>query len=121
MKSLITIVFIAISCGAFSQTEIKAADAAKHVGDSVKICSVVAGGKYLSSSKDKPTFLDFGGRYPDNPLTVIIPNEIRAQLGIAPEQVYKGRSICVTGKIEMYKGKPELVIKNKSQLITGSK
>ena len=118
MKTLLITAFTIISLHTFSQTEIKAVDASKHVGDSVKVCSIVAGGKYLVTSTDKLTLLDFGGRYPGNPLTIVIHDDVRRQLGIAPEQAYKGRTICVKGKIELYKGKPELIIKNKSQIVS---
>ena len=34
----------------------------------------------------------------------------------APEEYYKGNNVCVTGKITIYKGKPEIVLNNESQI-----
>ena len=115
------IVFIAaILCTAlttFSQVEIKLEDVNRHVGDSVKVCGKVYGGIYLDRSNGTPTFLNVGVSYPNNPLTIVIWADVRKSFEAKPEEFYKDKEICVTGKIELYRDKPQIVLKDASLLI----
>jgi S1/P1 Nuclease len=76
-------------------------DAAKHVNDAVNVCAKVYGYKVL----DGLTLVNLGAAYPDQLLTVVLKKDAEdAYAGI------DGQTVCVTGKIEIYKGKPEIVI-----------
>ena len=86
-------------------TEIKIEDAKNHVGDSVKICSKVYGGKYLPNVKGMPTFLNLGGNYPHAPVTIVIWDYARREFENPPEEFYKDVQICIIGRIGFYKGK----------------
>lgn len=116
MKQLIPILFLVISFTCFSQTEIKIEDSKNHVGDSVRICTKIFGGKFLESAKGSPTFLNAGGNYPNARLTIVIWADVRKQFNNKPEEYYTGKQICVTGKIEMYKEKPQIVITSEAQI-----
>ena len=35
----------------------------------------------------------------------------------SPEEFYKGKEVCITGKIELYKDKPQIVVTSKSQIV----
>jgi micrococcal nuclease len=73
MKYLVTI-FMAVfaSTSLKAQKPIELSEASKHVGDSVRVCGKVYGGRYLSSSTGQPTLLNMGGHYPDHLLTLVI-------------------------------------------------
>ena len=43
----------------------------------------------------------------------------RAKFG-APEETYKNRRICVTGLIQSYKGRPEVIVRSPTQIEGGS-
>ncbi|KAI9452613.1 S1/P1 nuclease-domain-containing protein [Russula earlei] len=92
-------------------------DASKHEGETVKICTKIYGSKYLETAKGKPTFLNAGAKYPNSPLTLVIWDDNRSHFKNAPDTYYDGKSICVTGKIEMFKGKPEMVLTDESQVV----
>lgn len=100
----------------FAQQEIKIEDAAKHEGDSVKICTKIFGGRYFEGSKNAPTLLNAGAKYPDAPMTIVIFGENRANFKNKPEEYYPDKNICVTGRIVMYKGKPEIIITREEQI-----
>ena len=102
----------AASAGA---AELGPGDAARHVGETATVCGVVASAKYLSRSATKPTLLDLGEPYPDEIFTVVIFGRDRAKFG-TPETTLKGRRVCVTGKIEEYRGMPEIVLADPGQL-----
>ena len=116
MKYFFLLIIAAITSPVFAQKEIKIEDAKNHVGDTVKICSKILGGKFLENAKDMPTLLNAGGNYPNALLTVVISAEARKQFTNKPEEYYTGKTVCVTGKIELYKDKPQIVIINESQI-----
>ena len=90
----------------------------KHVGDSVKICTKIFGARYFENSKNAPTLLNAGAKFPDAPLTIVIYGENRAAFKNKPEEYYPEKEICVTGKIVLYKEKPQIVVTSEEQLIT---
>ena len=116
MKVKLLIVSLVTTFAAFSQPEIKIADVKAHVGDSVKVCAIVRNIKYLQKVKGQPTFLDYGGTYPNAPLTLVIWGERRSQF---PDiDLYKGSNVCLTGKIVLYRDKPEIVLYSRQQIIS---
>src|SRR5437899_2309329 len=61
-----------------------------------------------SSSNGAPTFLNLGRDYPDmHRFTVVIWGRNRSRFG-APENRYRGRTICVRGLISTYAGVPQI-------------
>lgn len=106
-----------ISSTTFSQTNINLKDASKHIGDSVKICGKVFSARFFENAKDSPTLLNLGAAYPDQLLTVVIRGDLRKEFETAPEIFFNDKEICVTGKIELYKDKPEIIVKGKGQIV----
>jgi endonuclease/exonuclease/phosphatase family metal-dependent hydrolase len=99
---------------------IRSDEAARHAGEIATVCGRVASTRYLSASRGQPTFLNLDRPPPDPPLTVVIWGENRAAFG-APETAFDGRRICVTGRIELYHGKPEIVATRPSQIAPAEK
>jgi hypothetical protein len=98
--------------------DISATAAKDHIGENGTVCGKVAGARYLEQSKI--TFLNFDKPYPDAPFTAIIRDEHRAKFG-KPEETYLSKDVCVSGKIEEYNKKPQIVLTDPSQVKTGSK
>ena len=115
----ITILFATIifSITAFCQTEIKLEQIGKHIGDSVKVCTKIYGGIFLERSKGTPTFLNAGGSYPNNPLTLVIWSDVRKEFADKPEEFFNDKMVCIFGKVELFKDKPQIVNQSKSQII----
>jgi hypothetical protein len=86
--------------------------ASSYEGKTVRICDKV----YLSSSNRQPTFLDMGDYYPNSPLTVVIFGESRSNFSNTPEIYYVNKQVCITGKIQIYKGKPEIIADDQKQI-----
>ena len=93
--------------------EISAADAAAHVGETATVCGVVASAKYADSSRAQPTFLDVGRPYPNDPFTAVIFGSDRAKFG-EPEVTLAGKRVCVTGQVQNYRGKPQIIVSDPS-------
>ncbi len=86
------------------------------VGRVATIQGRVAGTRYAASTSGSPTFLNLGVDYP-NPsrFTVLIWIDNRAAFG-RPEVRYRGRTICVRGLVQNYKGVPEIIARSTSQI-----
>ena len=86
-------------------------DAASYDGESVTIEGPVAGTMYADTSNGDPTFLNVGTDYPDpGRFTVVIWGEDRGAFSGAPEDLYAGQTIRVTGTVDSYEGVPQIAI-----------
>lgn len=88
--------------------------ASEYEGKLVLICSRVYSTKVLESNG--MTFLNVGGAYPESPLTVVIYKDSLNNFDFKPADYYKEKDICVSGKIKIYKGKPEIIVTKASEI-----
>ena len=95
--------------------DITAADAANHVGEQAVVCGVVASAKYAETVRKSPTFLNLDRPYPNQIFTAVIWGIDRGGFKTAPEEL-QGQSICVSGAIEDYKGRPEIIVHSPKQI-----
>jgi DNA/RNA endonuclease YhcR with UshA esterase domain len=99
---------------AIAQTPVYTAmEAAKHVGEIATITDKVDG---VHQSGKGNIFLNMGGKYPNQAFTAWIPSASAAQF-TQPQQ-YEGKTISVSGKITLYRGKAEIQVTNVSQIIS---
>ena len=77
-------------------------------------CDKVYGGRHFDDSG--MTLLNLGAEYPNQKMTIVIRGADSGKFPQAPETYYQGKQICVTGKQEMYRGKPEIVVTDPSQI-----
>ena len=98
-----------------AQKSLTAGEAKNHVGEPGTVCGKVVSTRYAESSRGRPTFLNFDQPYPNETFTIVIWGNDRSKFS-DPETVYRGKHICVTGKISEYKGVPEIVANAPSQV-----
>jgi hypothetical protein len=109
--------FFLLAFSTAAQTnKITAAEAKDHVGETRTVCGKVVSTHYASKSKGEPTFLNLDEPYPKEIFTILIWGSDRAKFR-APETKYKDERVCVTGKIGSYRGTPELVATEPSQIV----
>ena len=78
-------------------------EAGQHIGENATVYGTVKSTKYASGSRGQPTFLDIGATYPDSRrVTVLIWSEYRGNFKAAPERMYAGKTVCVTGYVDVY-------------------
>lgn len=116
MKILGVIVFAAvIVCAAGAQSHaIPAREAKDHIGESGTVCGKVVGIHYAARSKGQPTFLNFDEPYPREDFTVVVWGSDRDKFGDL--SAHQDKRVCVTGKITSFRGEPEIVAKQPSQV-----
>jgi DNA/RNA endonuclease YhcR with UshA esterase domain len=103
---------ILASVHAQTETAIPANEAAAHVGEYATVEGVVA---KVFTSKTGNTFLNIGASYPNQTFTGWIPPASPVSKSALLSDI-EGTHVKTTGKIEMYKGKPEIRINAASQL-----
>lgn len=117
MKLVILALFSLCFTYSYAQTEVKLEELKDHIGDSVKVKGKISGTRYLEAAKNTPTFINVGGAYPNQLLTIVIWADVRKNLGYDPsDKKNVGGMAVVTGKVELYRDKPQIVITDPSQL-----
>ncbi len=119
--AVLLIGFICCSLFTNAQTTITPQEAAANMGKTVTVCGKIFGGKYFEYSKNKLTLLNMGAAYPDAPLTIVIDGDSRKNFAKAPEEFYKDKEVCITGKVTEYKGKPQIVITKEEEIVVKPK
>ena len=114
-RILVTLVALLLGV-TLSAGPLGAREASRHIGERAVVCGVVAGSYYGRRIRGSPTFLNLDAPYPHQPFTVLIWGRDRHRFG-APERKLRGRRICVRGRIDSYRGKPQIVLRTPSQLI----
>jgi len=89
---------------------IPADQAKEHIGETNTVCGLVASARYMDSTRAKPTLLNFVRPYLDHAFSVMIPNSARPKFKDPPEEFFTNKTVCVTGAIIEYRGKPEIVV-----------
>ena len=98
-----------------AQKKLTASEAKEHFGENATVCGEVVSTRYAESSKGQPTFLNLHKPYPNQIFTVVIWGSNRSKFK-TPEEDYKGKKICVTGKITAYDGLPEIIADDPKQI-----
>ncbi|BAV09561.1 single stranded DNA-binding domain-containing protein [Filimonas lacunae] len=106
-----------ITITARSQVKIKATEAMQYIGKQVTVCDSVYGIKFLDKAKAQPTFLNIGAAYPKSPFTIVIFGSSRPNFSVTPEKLYTGKKICVTGTLQEYNGKAEVVVTKPEEIV----
>lgn len=92
-------------------------EASEHVGETITVYGPVKGTKYASSSNGSPTFIDIGASYPKkNRVTITIWGKNRSAFSSSPEDMYRGKTLCVTGEVYLYQDVCNIEVSSPSQI-----
>ncbi|MEC4004897.1 hypothetical protein OX283_009540 [Flavobacterium sp. SUN052] len=98
-----------------SQQKVSLDSISKYNGKTVTICEKVQ--STFLSKKSNTTMLNFGKAYPNETFVVIIFDKDLANFSYAPNEFLKGKTICITGTVLIYKGIPEFIVKKESEIL----
>jgi hypothetical protein len=115
-KVFLTLFILSFSITCYCQKEIKIEEAKDNVGDTVKICTKILNAVFEENSKGSPTWLYTTTDNSNAPLTFVIWGEKRKNFDYKPEKDLKEREVCISGKIELLKDKPIMVIDKQNQI-----
>jgi DNA/RNA endonuclease YhcR with UshA esterase domain len=103
--------FALLATSAWAET-ITPSEAPTHIGQNVTVEGVVSEVHHAASGR--ATFIDMGGRYPNNVFTAVIFSENESKFPRVDS--LEGKTIDVTGRIIVYKGRPEIILNDPEQI-----
>lgn len=86
-------------------------EASHYVGSAVTVEGVVS---QVSTSGGGTTFINFGGRYPNHVFYAVIFRKNQSQFSGA--HALEGKTVAISGEIEFYKGKPQIILNSPDQI-----
>lgn len=98
------------------KTPVPVDDISHYIGDSITVFGLVHNGIYFAESENKPTVLNLGAPHPDPLLIAVINGPDRSKFAPEPENFYVHKNITITGKVILYNGKPQIVVRDKNQI-----
>ena len=113
MRNLLSLSLLLCAACALAGTppEYSALEAVKHIGEKARVTGTV---QRVSQTQAGSIFLDLGAKYPDNPFTVFIPRSSADKF--LDYKKYDGLTITVSGEIQEYNKKAEIVVTDPSQI-----
>lgn len=115
MKGLIIIAVIFIFSKANAQQRVTIDSLQFHGGEVITVCGKVAD-TFVTQSEKKITHLNFEHPYPNQTFSVTIFGSDLPKFKYVPAEFLKSKNVCVTGKVKIYGGKPEMVVNSEEQL-----
>ncbi len=110
MRKIIFLFFIfSVSYRCSAQLKIKPDDAQYHVGENVTIIGKIDQINHSS----KATFLNMGGKFPDNTFVGVIFNSDKNSFNNIDSCA--GKEVEITGIVKKYKGKLEIILNKSDQ------
>jgi len=110
LAAVVVAAVLAVPYACAGRETIEAAEAAGYVGEEVTVCGQVVDAAYLARSSSRPTFLNFERAFPETPFTVVIWPAVRERFDEPPHEYFLGKTLCVDGRITLYKGRPQIVV-----------
>ena len=87
-------------------------EASRHVGEKTTLCGRIV----QIRETDKVTYLNFDKAYPNSTVTAVIWNEYAKNFSGVNQKI--NRTVCIEGEISSYRGKPQITLRDRAQLIT---
>ena len=109
MRGIIALSFLAVASPALAATYLPT-EASKHIGES----ATIEGLAHVYISKGGTVFIDLGGYGREAPFSGVIFKDKTS--AIANVTSLDGKMVDITGVIKTYRGKPEIIISEGSQL-----
>ncbi len=93
-----------------AQKQVQLEEISNNIGDSIIVTGKVYTTRYLENSKGAPTLINIGAAFPNQLLTVVIFSDDRSKFAQGPEVMVADKTISVTGKVTLFKDKPQIVV-----------
>ena len=88
---------------------------ANYEGKTITVCSKVQS-TYVTKGEKKTTYINFGKPYPNTTFTVVIFEADATKFKNTPSEFFKDKNVCITGKVKIYKGRPEIIVNSEEQI-----
>lgn len=117
MKTILSfLIATVLSFTAFAQNKSLPKKPLDQNGDAVNLFGFVTKTTYLADLKDSPILMNLSGKDFTQPVTLIVRSTDRHKFKESPETAFLNQYVQVKGKIEMYKGKPQIILQSGQQI-----
>ncbi|MDR3404819.1 MAG: hypothetical protein P4L99_20110 [Chthoniobacter sp.] len=117
---LLSLLFCMVTAASLLAGDLKPEEAGKHIGEKVTVRGTVVQAVYSKAKNDtKSVYLNFGGKYPDQIFQVValsLRNPALLANGPGWLTELQGKEIAVTGTVELYEGKPQIILNTKEDV-----
>lgn len=86
------------------------------VGEKATVCGTVSNVHFAESSRGKPHYINMGDRFPNHAFTLVIWESDLKKFDYNPKTL-EGKQLAVTGLVEEYRGKPQIIVKQPGQIV----
>lgn len=107
---LLTVALLMTALPARAQT-FAPGDAKAHVGETITVEAPVSD---IFKARSGTTFVDLGGRYPDNGFAAVIFADDAAKFPNVG--TLEGRTVAISGPVVLYRGRAEIILNSADQL-----
>lgn len=111
MKFLFIILTLFIVSNTSAQDKITSAKAKDHIGETVIIADSVA---QVTVTSRGMGYLNFGERYPNSNFSAVVFKKDMDNFKDLKQ--YEGKKVEISGKVELYKEKPQIVLRESEQI-----
>ncbi|MEC4003641.1 hypothetical protein OX283_003135 [Flavobacterium sp. SUN052] len=115
MKKINLLLLLFTFTSSFSQEKVSLNKIDQYEGKIVTICEKVQ--STFLSKNSKTTMLNFGKPYPNQTFIITIFEKDLVNFSYEPSIFLKGKTVCVTGTVIIYKGMPEIIIKDEKDIL----
>lgn len=114
-KTLYLSLLLTLTLFSCEHLTIRASEAAQHKGAYATVTGHVSSVKTINFGSPKELhFINLGRPHPKQYFTIVIKGKYKSRF--RPLRDYKNKNISVTGRIGMYKGKPQIRLKAANKL-----
>jgi hypothetical protein len=114
VPALLLTVGISLAAAPALAQPIPPAEAEAHAGQSVTVEGTAS--EVHASPSGRATFINIGGAYPNNAFTAVIFAKDAGKFSNL--SALEGKIVDVSGPVQLYKGKPEIIVTDAAQLKT---
>lgn len=111
VRLAVLFLFTILIVNSYAQHVIKSDSVKAYVGKEVTVKGVVS---EITVTKSGLTYLNIDGKYPDNKFTALVFKRDAEPFGDL--KAWEKKKIEITGKIDDYKGKPQMVLLKPDQI-----
>jgi hypothetical protein len=110
IRYALLLILLLAACGSLNAQTISPRETKHYLGQRVTVAGRVEEFREISGE----AFLDMGGHYPAEPFTVFCAPETK--ISRKTLATFEGKQIAVTGKIEIYRKRPEIILTSLEQI-----
>lgn len=100
----------------YGSNKLNTFDAKDNIGKECIVCGKAVSIKFVENGKTNPTYINLDKKFPEQLFTIVIYENQRNKLNYIPEEKLLQKQICIKGKIELFKGTPQIVLQKPSDL-----